>query len=73
MKKKSNKPNKYRVRRRWDKPESEIGVYNDLKVAVGICDSNPEFSVYDKKGKIIYSIRKGIDNRKKLVSKTQET
>lgn len=65
MKKRTKKtPNRYRVRRRWNKPESEVGVYTDLKVAISFCDANPDFSVYDKNGIIIYSPRKGIDIRK---------
>lgn len=65
MKKKSRNTKKYyRVRRRWNKPESEVGVYTDLKVAISFCDANPDFSVYDKNGIIIYSPRKGIDIRK---------
>lgn len=65
MKKKSRNTKKYyRVRRRWNKPESEVGIYTDLKVAISFCDSNPDFSVYDKNGSVIYSPRKGIDIRK---------
>lgn len=54
----------YRVRKNWGKPESEIGKYESLKVACNICDSNPQFTVYDKYGKVIYSPARGIDNRK---------
>ena len=74
MKKKAKKPNKYyRVRRKWNKPDSEVGVYTDLKVACSFCDANPQFSVYDKNGAIVYAPEKGIDERKKSVSKNQET
>ena len=60
----------FHVRKSWNKPDSEIGTYTSLKVASSICDSNPEFTLYDKYGKVIYSPSRGIDIRKKLVSKT---
>lgn len=59
----------FRVRKSWNKPESEVGKYESLKSACGICNSNPQFTVYDRYGRIIYSPSRGIDIRKKLVSK----
>lgn len=64
MNSKKKKPNIYRVRKSWTEPSSEIGVYTSLKVASGLCDSNPDFSVYNKFGKVIYSPKRGIDIRK---------
>ena len=45
----------YRVRKDWDKPNTQIGAYSVLENAIKACsEAGPEYKVFDEEGKIVY-------------------
>lgn len=45
----------YRVRKDWNKPNTQIGAYSVLENAIKACsEAGPEYKVFDEEGKIIY-------------------
>lgn len=45
----------YRVRKDWDKPNTQIGAYSVLENAIKACsEAGPEYKVFDEEGKVIY-------------------
>ena len=47
----------YRVRKAWNKPETQKGAYKDLANAKKCADKNG-YSVFNKKGKAVYNGKK---------------
>lgn len=45
----------YRVRKSWDKPDTQVGAFGDLDNAKKCCDKYPGYSVFNKEGKAVYS------------------
>lgn len=45
----------YRVRFKWDQPNTQLGAFLDLGTAKACADSHPGFSVYDENGKCLYT------------------
>ena len=45
----------YRVRKSWNDPKSQIGAYKILANAKSVCEEYPGYSVYDEKGKVLYT------------------
>lgn len=43
----------YRIRKSWDKPETQIGAFSNKDNAIAAC--KPGYTVYDSKGNAIYS------------------
>ena len=46
----------YRVRKTWADAKGQIGAYHGLTNAKACADKNPDYSVFDDSGKIIYPI-----------------
>ena len=45
----------YRVRKDWDKPNTQIGAYSVLENAIRACsEAGPEYKVFNEEGKIVY-------------------
>lgn len=45
----------YRVRKEWDKPNTQIGAYSVLENAINACEqAGSEYKVFDEEGKVIY-------------------
>ena len=45
----------YRVRKDWNKPNTQIGAYSVLENAIKACsEAGPEYKVFDEEGKIVY-------------------
>lgn len=45
----------YRVRKEWDKPNTQIGAYSLLENAINACEqAGQEYKVFDEKGKVMY-------------------
>ena len=45
----------YRVRKDWNKPNTQIGAYSVLENAIKACsEAGPEYKVFDEEGKVIY-------------------
>lgn len=45
----------YRVRKEWDKPNTQIGAYSVLENAINACEkAGPEYKVFDEEGKVLY-------------------
>jgi hypothetical protein len=45
----------YRVRKDWDKPNTQIGAYSVLDNAIAACDkAGAEYKVYDENGIVVY-------------------
>ena len=45
----------YRVRKTWADTKSQIGAYKVLDNAKKVADKNPEYSVFDESGNVVYS------------------
>lgn len=45
----------YRVRKSWEDVSSQIGAYKIYDNAVKVCNENPGYSVFDSKGKCLYT------------------
>lgn len=48
----------YRVRKDWNKPQTQIGAYTNLDYAKDAVDKNKGYKVFDSKGKVVYSGKK---------------
>lgn len=55
----------YRVRTSWDNAKSQIGAYSSLENAKKACKSG--YFVFDAKGKVVYPVKKSIDEIAKEV------
>ena len=45
----------YRVRKDWNKPNTQIGAYSVLENAIKACsEAGPEYKVFDEEGKVVY-------------------
>lgn len=45
----------YRVRKKWNKPNTQIGAYTVLENAIKACsEAGPKYKVFDEEGKIVY-------------------
>lgn len=45
----------YRVRKDWNKPNTQIGAYSVLENAIKACsEASPEYKVFDEEGKVVY-------------------
>ena len=45
----------YRIRKSWTDARSQIGAYRNLASAKALCAKNAGYSVYNKKGNVVYS------------------
>jgi hypothetical protein len=45
----------YRIRKDWNKPNTQIGAYSVLENAIKACsEAGPEYKVFDEEGKVVY-------------------
>lgn len=56
----------YRVRKSWADTKSQVGAYSVLANAEKVCDKYPGYSVYDNKGKAVYTSPTKPDPMQKL-------
>jgi flagellum-specific peptidoglycan hydrolase FlgJ len=55
---KIKEPQVYRVRVSWEDTNSQVGAYSDLNNAKKAADEHPGYSVFNKKGKAVYTSKK---------------
>ena len=60
----------YRVRKTWADSKSQLGAYTKLENAKEVVDKNPEYSVFDPNGKVVYSVKTATKEYKVKVNTT---
>lgn len=55
--KEEEKKELYRVRQKWTDAKTQLGAFDVLDNAKALVDMNPDYKVYDSKGKMVYEVK----------------